>query len=475
MTFWGFLWDRAKDHGKRFLISLEGKRVARILLVDDDRGVLCPYPKGYKPSINTKRLVLQLMNMGAGSKGRQLLRGGLAALEVLAVAGLLAGCRPMGNAVADPSSSIRQVAVVKATRHDLSSTLEIASEFLPYQEVDVYAKVSGYIQKLEVDWGTHVRQGQLLAVLEIPELEQQIQLDEAAARRSEHDVARAHEEVNRSESAYTVANLTYTRLANVQKKQPELIAQQEIDVAQGKDREASASVSAAKDALAASEQGLEAARAALQRDKALYSYARITAPFEGVVTSIDAYTGALLPAGTSSNKGDQALCHLSQNSLLRLVIPVPERAVANVHLGETVDVHVTTINKTFKGKIARVSDQIDMNTRTMHTEVDVSNPNYKLIPGMYATVQIPLHAVRNALTVPVQAVQISGSQRGSVLVVDRDNRIQRRDVTLGLQSATAMEIRSGIAENELVLFGEQSQYKPGERVIPTPITPGEVE
>ena len=102
----------------------------------------------------------------------------------------------------------------------------------------MYAKVSGYIQKLYVDWGTHVKQGQLLAVLEIPELQQQLQQDEATVHRSEQDLARAREELNRAQSAYNVAHLTYTRLADVQKSRPELVAQQEIDVAQGKDLEA---------------------------------------------------------------------------------------------------------------------------------------------------------------------------------------------------------------------------------------------
>ena len=119
----------------------------------------------------------------------------------------------------------------------------------------------------------------------------------------------------------------------MQKTRPELVAQEEVDIAQGKDLEANAGVSAAKDALAASEQALLGAKAALEKDKAMYAYANITAPFDGVVTEIDAYTGALLPAGTSSNKGDQALCRFSQNDLLRLVIPVPERAVADVHVG----------------------------------------------------------------------------------------------------------------------------------------------
>ena len=394
-------------------------------------------------------------------------------LAVAAAAGLLAGCGSAARTVPDPPDAPR-VAVVEAKHRDLSSALEIASELLPYQEVEVYAKVSGFIRKLNVDWGTHVRQGELLAILEIPELEQQIQVDEAAVRRSEHEIARAQEEVSRSQSAYTVANLTYTRLLNVQKTRPELVAQQEVDVAEGKNREADASVSASKESLAASRQALEAAKAALEKDKTLYSYARITAPFDGVITQIDAYTGALLPAGTTSNKGDQPLCRISQNSLLRLVIPVPERAVADVHLGQSAAVHVTAIHKTFSGKIARISDQIDLNTRTMHTEVDVPNPDYELIPGMYATVQIPLQTIHNALTVPVQAVQLSGDHRGSVLVV-RDNKIEKREVTLGLQGATDMQVISGLAAHEQVVFGEQSQYKPGESVIPVPTRPEEME
>ncbi len=201
------------------------------------------------------------------------------------------------------ASDVPRAAVVKVQRKNLSSTLEIASEFLPYQEIDVYAKVSGYIQKLYVDWGTHVKQGQLLAVLEIPELQQQLLQDEASVRRADQEVSRAREEQTRAESAYTVAHITYTRLADVQKSRPELVAQQEIDVAQGKDLEASAGVSSSKDALAAVEQALLAAKAALDKDKAMFAYARMTAPFDGVVTQIYAYTGALLPAGTSARKG----------------------------------------------------------------------------------------------------------------------------------------------------------------------------
>ncbi|HUA01685.1 MAG TPA: efflux RND transporter periplasmic adaptor subunit [Candidatus Aquilonibacter sp.] len=390
------------------------------------------------------------------------------------LAGALAGCGSSGKVTADNPANAPRAAVVPVSRKAISSALQIASEFQPYQEIAVYAKVSGYIKELNINWGTHVAQGQLLAVVEIPELEQQLELDQAAVRRSEQEIARSQEELMRAESAYTVTHLTYTRLANVQKTRPELVAQEEIDVAQGKDLEANAGVSSAKDALAASQQELQGAKAALDRDRALYSYSRITAPFNGVVTEIDAYTGALLPAGTSSNKGDLALCRLSQNDLLRLVIPVPERAVAGIHAGETVAVNVSGLNRKFDGKIVRFSGQIDPDTRTMHTEVDVPNPKYELVPGMYATVEIPLQTVQDALTVPVQAVQSSGEGRGTVLAVGTDNRIERRDVTTGIQSATDVEILSGVRQGERVIFGEQAQFRPGELVAPAAVTPAEM-
>jgi RND family efflux transporter MFP subunit len=387
----------------------------------------------------------------------------------------MTSCGEGRKAAADDAANAPAAAVVKVVRGNFADNLEIASEFQPFQEVDVYAKVSGYIQKLYVDYGTHVKQGQILAVLEIPELQQQLQQDEASVRRSDQELTRAREDLNRSQSAYTVAHLTYTRLADVQKSRPELVAQQEIDVARGKDLEADADVSAQKAALAGAEDALAAAKAALGKDQAMFDYARMTAPFDGVITQIYAYTGALLPAGTSSNKGDSALCRLSQNSLLRLVIPVPERAVHDIHTGETVVVNVSGLNKTFDGKIIHSADQIDMATRTMHTEVDVPNPRYELVPGMYASVKIPLHSAANVLMVPVQTVVAAGEGKGTVLVVDKSNRIEKRAVTLGMQSAANDEIVSGLQENETVIFGSQGQYQAGQIVSPKLVEPSMTE
>src|ERR1700733_4780463 len=398
-------------------------------------------------------------------KGERRFRGGL-----LVAAGLFAilasGCGGDRKTEAKDAAHAPTSPVVKGVPRDLNNELEIASEFQPLQEIEVYAKVSGYIKKLYVDWGTHVKQGQILAELEIPELQQQLQQDEASARRSEQDLGRAREELNRAQSAYNVAHLTHNRLADLQKSRPELVAQEEIDAAQGKDLEANAGVSSAKDAVSAAEQGLLAAKAALGKDQAMFAYARNTAPFDGVVTQIYAYTGSLLPAGTSSNKGDLALCQLSQNNVLRLVIPLPERAVTDVHVGDTVDIKVSGAKDAFTGKIVRLSGQIETQTRTMHTEVQVPNSDYLLVPGMYASVKIPLRSASQALSIPVQAVQSSGNGQGTVLLVNSSNRVEKREIKLGIETATQAEVLSGLNENEMVIFGEQNQFKVGELAPP---------
>ncbi len=370
------------------------------------------------------------------------------------------------EATKDPSGAAVAASVVRVSRQDLSHDLEIASEFVPYQEIEVDAKVSGYLQKLYIDWGTHVRQGQLMAVVEVPELEAEVARDEAAVQRDAQDVSRAKQELLQAQSAYEVAHLTYTRLHGVQNTHPGLVAQEEVDVARGKDAETSAAVSASEAGLAAAQQQLSADRSASQRDKVMFNYARITAPFDGVVTQIYAYTGALLPAGTSSTRTLLPLCHLSQINLLRLVIPVPGRVVSSVHAGETVSVKVPDLNKTFQGKVTRLSGQINMDTRTMHTEVEVANPNYEVVPGMYAYVELPLQSVHQALTIPIQALTRTGPNQGSVLVVNSNHEIEQRTVPLGVETANEVQVLSGLGEGESVVFGGSGRFQPGEKVKP---------
>ncbi|MGH9452267.1 MAG: efflux RND transporter periplasmic adaptor subunit [Terriglobia bacterium] len=394
-----------------------------------------------------------------------------AAAIVAAAVTMVSSCsRPTIRAAGDTANASTVAAgVVKVERRDLSNELEIASEFIPYQEIDVHAKVSGYVKKLFINWGTHVNKGQLLAILSVPELDAQVLRDRAAVARDQEELARAREELGRSESAASVAHLTYSRLDGVIKTSPGLVAQEEVDVAHGKDLEAAAAVSAAKDALAAAGQQLGFDRSTLARDEALVDYSHITAPFDGVVTQLNAYTGSLLPAGTSGSMNDLPLCHLSQNDLLRLVIPVPSQVVPDVHVGEVVNVRVKSLHKVFQGKVARFSDQINLQTRTMHTEVEVPNSNYQLVPGMYASVQLPVESAKNALALPLQAVEINANNQGTILLVNPQNQIVERQVQLGLQTASEVQIVSGVHEGATVVFGELSRFHPGETVKPEPV------
>lgn len=412
--------------------------------------------------MNSKRDERQI-----ASRGRQACRAALLAL----LAGLVvapSSCSREAKVDASQPGAAVVVGVVPVKRQDLSNDLKIASEFIPYQEIDVHAKVSGYIKKLFINWGTHVKTGQLMAVLDVPELNAQVLRDRAAVSRDKQELARTREELASGESAANVAHLTYSRLEGVMTTQPGLVAQEEVDVAQAKAEETAASVSAARDALAAAQQELAVDRSTLARDQDLENYSSITAPFDGVVTQLNAYTGSLLPAGTSGSQNDLPLCHLSQNDLLRLVIPVPAEVVPDVRIGETVNVDVPSLNRSFEGKVARVSGQIDLDTRTMHTEVEVPNPSYQLVPGMYASVELPVKSAANALVVPIQSVAPTQAGKGTVLVV-RNGQIAGRDVTLGIETATKAQVLSGLREGEWVVFGEQSRYHPGEAVKTEPV------
>ncbi|MGH9724093.1 MAG: efflux RND transporter periplasmic adaptor subunit, partial [Candidatus Acidiferrales bacterium] len=262
-----------------------------------------------------------------------------------------------------------------------------------------------------------------------------------------------------------VAHLSYSRLAAVSKTQPDLVAQQEVDDAMGRDRVSEAQVATAKAALAAAQQQLQVAKANQERVRTLFAYAQITAPFTGVVTRRYADTGSMIQAGTSSDTQSEPVVRLSQNDLLRLVIPVPESVVPEIHQGSPIQVTVPVLGKTFPGKVARFADQIDFATRTMHTEVDVPNPTLEMVPGMYAQVSITLNQKKNALAVPVQAIDRSGNGV-TVMVVDASDRIQQRTVKLGIETPSDVEVISGLAENEVVVVGNRGQLRAGMKVQP---------
>jgi RND family efflux transporter MFP subunit len=391
-----------------------------------------------------------------------------AALGAIVAAGCTSDARAVdrGGQTAAPT-----VAAATIGRGDVAQILTIAAEFRPFQEIEVHAKVAGFVKAIGVDVGDRVRAGQLLATLEVPELRDELRQDEAAVKRASEEINRAQADLERAQSAHEVAHLSATRLANVMKARPNLVAQQDIDEASGRDRVAEAQVATAQAALAAAREQLEIAKAAQSKAQTLFDYAQITAPFAGVITHRYADTGAMIQAGTSSQTQAMPLVRLSENDRLRLVIPVPESAVSRVHLGQRVEVTVQSLRKTVSGTVSRFADRLDTDTRTMRVEVDVNNANLELVPGMYADASLALDQASNVVVAPVLA--IDHTETGArVMIVNRQGQLESRTVTLGLETADRVEVKTGLADGDVVVIGSRAQLKPGTVVAPKIAAPG---
>jgi len=394
-------------------------------------------------------------------------KSGVAALavSVVAAACFLTSCGRSGaNTKSDPEGPAPRAAVVEVRRRPVANTLSIAGEFLPYQEVELHAKVSGYIRQINVDIGDHVKKGQILAVLEVPELVAQVSEAVAGVKHSQEEIARARNEVTRAEADHAALHAAATRLRQASETRPGLIAEQELDDATAKDRSSQAQVDAAKSALAAAQQQLSVSQANQQHYSAMSDYSRITAPFDGVVTWRYADTGSLIQAGTS-NMTSMPVVKLSEVDVLRLRIPVPESLAASVHDGEVADIRVQATGEHFAGKVKRFTDALDRSTRTMQVEIDVPNPNYKLTPGMYADVSLKVQNIPDALTVPVQALSRSGDKT-TVLMVNEHNRVEEREIRVGVEGANRVQVLAGVDEGNKVIVGSLSSFQAGERVEP---------
>ncbi len=368
--------------------------------------------------------------METGTDRRQTLTALAARAAVAAAAVLLmGGC---GGKVENTGE--QTVAVVRTARTQLSNTMTFQGEFYPFQDVMIHAKVSGYVNPIRVDIGDRVKAGDLLATLEVPELKDELEGARASARRAEAE--------------HAIADLNYKRLVEVNRTQPNLVAQQDLDDAEAKDSATAAAMASAK--------------AEAERFSTLEEYTRVMAPFDGVITKRFVDNGTLVEAGTSSNTGP--VVELAENDLLRLRFPVPEAETPLIHDGVAVGISVDAVHKAFTGKVARDAWDIDRSTRTMIVEVDVPNAAGEFKAGMYASVTLGVQDANGVLAVPLGA--LSAGDAPTVLVVGKDNTIEERSVRVGMRTSSLAEIRSGLSEGDLVVIGERSGLAPG-----TPVSP----
>jgi RND family efflux transporter MFP subunit len=389
----------------------------------------------------------------------------IAVITAVVVVGLIALrllTRPTAKADAS-DETLPSAAVALVKRGPIENAVTLSGEFHAYQQVDVHAKVAGYIRKIYVDVGDHVKAGQTLAVLEVPELSAEVAGAQAGLRRAKDSVTRAQSNVHSAESIYAAYHAAYTRLKQASETRPGLIAEQELDDSMAKDKDSEAKVESDKAAFAEAQSQLSVAEADLQRINAMEDYTHVTAPFAGVVTKRYADTGTMIQAGTSSDTQSMPVVQLAEYTKLRLVVPVPESAVPGLQLGSVVQVHVTAMNQDFEGKVARFADALNDDTRTMHTEIDVKNTDGSLKEGMYAEAKLILKQHKGALTVPIQALE-RNSWGATVLIVDAQGRVEKRQVKLGVESSDRVEVVAGLADNDRVIVGNRSEFREGEKV-----------
>lgn len=376
----------------------------------------------------------------------------------------VSGCKGRDPAAADDVPVTAAVSAVQ--RGNISHILSLAGQFQPYQVIDVHAKVSGYVRRINVDIGDRVRAGQTLAVLEVPELNAQYRGTQSEQQRSKEQITIAQHEISRAQANHSALQANYDRLLQASKSQPGLIAEQELDDARAKADASQAQVDAARSTLSAAQQGSDVAQADLERVGALQAYTTITAPLSGVVVWRYADTGALIQAGTSSDSQSLPLVKLSQSDILRLRLPVPEDAVGYIHDGDTVQIRVDALHRAFTGKIVRSTRNVSLDTGTMQTEVDVPNADLSITPGLYANTYVRLAHKENVLTVPLLAVQRDDSGVTTVLVVDGQNQVHRRKVQLGIEGSLLAEVVSGLQLGDSVVLGNATRYREGQRITP---------
>jgi membrane fusion protein, multidrug efflux system len=352
-------------------------------------------------------------------------------LAAVLIAAAATGCsRAHSDAITDSRPT---VVVIRPQRGDITRSITLPGDLVGLYQSTLYAKVTGYLKSISVDKGDWVKQGQVLAVIEVPELE---------------------ERLARAKADMEVQNLTYQRLEQVWKSDPRLVARQDVDIAQGKYLEAKAQV----DEL-----------------EAMASYTRIVAPFNGVITGRFVDPGALIKAGGTEsasapeqgsahpNNGSSPVLSLALIDTIRTYVYVPQDAVESITRGMPATLTLQDLpGRSFQGTVARYANSLDLGTRTMLTEIDLKNPRHELYPGMYANVTLELERHRDAIELPEAA--IGDSPGGKYVMVAQDGKLRKQHVIVGINNGTTAEITSGLSGGETVVATLDPSIVPDEVV-----------
>lgn len=331
---------------------------------------------------------------------------------VLALAVLPAACAPAGSAAPGSSAgdSLPSVTVTRVKTGVLERTITLPGTVRAYQEAMLYAKVAGYLKSIAVDRGDRVTAGQVLAELEVPEIQA---------------------EIGKLKAEVDAAEIEKKRLTEAARRAPDLVTPQAVDSANAKH---------------------EVAVANLKRTQTLMDYAKLTAPFAGVITKRWVDPGAFIPAATSSSSAKSAaLVTLMDFSRVRIEAAIPETEVPRVKVGLPAILSVREIpERTFEGRVTRIAYALDDSTKTMETEIEIPNSDGALRPGMYASVRISLEKKTGALLVPAEAVV---TQKGQPFVFSvAGGKARKVALRTGLDDGVNVEVLDGLSPEDMVVI-----------------------
>jgi RND family efflux transporter MFP subunit len=329
------------------------------------------------------------------------------------------------------AASVPFVNVIYPASSSTSSGLALPGNTQAYVDTPIYARTSGYLKSWHFDIGAHVQKGQLMAVIETPELDQQLQVAQA--------------DLKSSQANLDLANTTAARYTNLLKTNS--VSKQETDVA--------VSDAAAKTA------AVDASMASVRRLEQLQSFEKVYAPFDGIVTARNIDIGGLIQAG--ENITPKELFHLASIQKIRVFVAVPEAYSTSIKQGDKATLTLDEYpDRSFEGTIARNSNAIDLSTRTLNVEVDVENPKGELLPGAYVFVHFKIPAHASGLEIPANTLlfRAQGLQVGVV----RDGRVKLVPVVIGKDSGANVEISSGLTANDAVILDPSDSLANGQEV-----------
>jgi RND family efflux transporter MFP subunit len=367
----------------------------------------------------------------------------------------------------EEAGDIPVVSVARARRAPSRADLLLPGNITPLTEASIYARAAGYLKRRYVDIGDRVKAGQLLAEIDAPDLDSQVHQGRAIVSQAQSNLAQMQAAQVQRESRQKLAKVQFDRWTVLVNKG--VLAKQELDQKQADFESAAADVDAAKANVQAAQQAVHSAQANLQRLIDLQAYKQVRAPFTGVITARNVDVGALISAagasqGTSTTPGAAnggEMFREAQIGRLRIMVNVPQTDAAGIALGQPAEVDVEQLaGPPFQGAVTRTSQSLDPGTRTLLTEVQVTNPQQVLLPGMYAQVKFEVHRSQPPLLVPGDSL-VTRASGTSIATLDAQNRVHFMTVSVGRDFGTEIEIRSGLPDGAVVVVNPSDDVREG--------------